>query len=419
MRRGLLCTSIAACLAFGGLGAASASADVVCAFDQPSHTVTVTVTGPARLGVKDGVFRAGDAIVTGYSGETGDFPQCGTATVHNTDTVVIDNYIPSVYLTLPTNLGPGFTDEPGDSDEIEMQLNFGLGSDGIELYPTRDEPGPKVIRLGTDGPTTLINVNADEGDGADPDIAMTKADQVAIFMGAEHGGTAADDVRADGSGGTGGSPLRANLTVEGGPGDDDFLGGSGQDYLAGGDGEDLLDGALATDSLYGGDGDDTLRLGDGGNTDRINGENGNDTIYGGDGDDMRMFGGPGDDLILGGPGRDRIEGNEGDDTLDTGPGDDRRIEGDAGDDLIRGGAGDDTAIRGGPGRDRIFGGPGDDVSIYGGARADVISGGRGNDSLFGQDGNDLVDGGLGGRDYCRGGIGHDRAKRCELTPGSG
>ncbi|MGH8568538.1 MAG: hypothetical protein ACREXU_11100 [Gammaproteobacteria bacterium] len=48
---------------------------------------------------------------------------------------------------------------------------------------------------------------------------------------------------------------------------------------------------------------------------------------------------------------------------------------------------------------------------------DVLKSGANNDQLFGQRGNDAMDGGLGSGDNCNGGGGTDTATRCEQPRG--
>lgn len=117
-----------------------------------------------------------------------------------------------------------------------------------------------------------------------------------------------------------------------------------------------------------------------------------------------------DDVLIGSTGENRLQGGDGND----------RIDGGAGDDQLFGGAGDDF-VTGGDGVDRFDGGPGIDTLSYAGApgtiiidlsvgltangafneRADFFEnaiGTAGNDSLFGSEGDNVLDGGTAGRD---------------------
>jgi Effector protein/RTX calcium-binding nonapeptide repeat (4 copies) len=111
-----------------------------------------------------------------------------------------------------------------------------------------------------------------------------------------------------------------------------------------------------------------------------------------------------------------IHGGEGRDFISVDPQvrNNLHLYGDAGNDRIEGGAGNDI-IYGGAGRDYIDGREGDDT-IFGEAGNDFLYGGRGNDVIEGSDGNDYLEGGKGndvlhgnaGNDVVSGGRGDDR-----------
>ncbi|MGB7274658.1 MAG: trypsin-like serine protease [Geitlerinemataceae cyanobacterium] len=103
--------------------------------------------------------------------------------------------------------------------------------------------------------------------------------------------------------------------------------------------------------------------------DRILGTNRNDLLFGNRGNDT-IFGLGGDDIALGGGDRDVISGGDGNDGLG----------GNTGSDIVNGEAGNDT----------IFGGQ-DDDTLTGGVGNDVLSGDLGNDLLTGGEGSDRFD----------------------------
>jgi Ca2+-binding RTX toxin-like protein len=105
----------------------------------------------------------------------------------------------------------------------------------------------------------------------------------------------------------------------------------------------------------------------------------------------RLLGGGGDDEIRGRSGVDRLGGGGGDDELDGG-GNGDVLNGDAGDDVLRGGSGNDSGAG--------FVRPGLAVAGRG------LFGDEGNDELDGGTGSDFLDGG-GGDDVVRGGSGID------------
>jgi len=105
----------------------------------------------------------------------------------------------------------------------------------------------------------------------------------------------------------------------------------------------------------------------------------------------------------------RISGGRGDDTISVSiPGNTRittLLFGNSGNDTINGGDGTDT-IYGGGGNDTINGGSGGDT-LHGGRGGDSLVGGRGHDALWGEAGADTLRGGA-GRDSLDGGAGQDR-----------
>lgn len=238
-----------------------------------------------------------------------------------------------------------------------------------------------------------------------------------------------------------------------------LFGKAGRDVLRGGAGDDILYGFGGDDSLLGGAGHDVLA-----------GHEGNDTLSGGTGDDY-LLGGLGTDVIDGGAGVDwaayedataavkvslaltgwQATGGAGSDKLtgienlygsafnDTliGNAGVNYLSGGAGDDRLEGGAGDDH-LEGGLGNDTIIGGDGWDVvsyddatqgvkvalgseiglewgtdhiieveDVYGSRFNDTLSGSIGDNYIAGQDGDDLLRGGLAGNDTLDGGNGDD------------
>jgi Ca2+-binding RTX toxin-like protein/Mg-chelatase subunit ChlD len=313
-------------------------------------------------------------------------------------------------------------------------------------------PGNDVL-LGAAGPDTFVagpgRDFANGGPGNDLFIGGSGNDSFRGWTGDDRafGGPGGD--KLDGDEG-------ADLLV-GQSGMDRLGGHEGDDRLIGGDGRDLIFGAEGSDVLSGGAGNDLLRGDPPGNPrvghgdDRISGGSGNDRITSGDGadtinaglgrDDVRSGGGP--DVIRTGntfpPGETRASLRRGRDRADAGPGNDVIVGGNGpdylvagwGEDRVLGGPGDDRIIGGAfrcgellPAKDRLFGQAGND-SIDGCADDDRIEGGPGNDALFGNGGGDTVAGGPGddrivgdrdgnliaaGRDLLFGNGGNDRIR---------
>jgi Ca2+-binding RTX toxin-like protein len=421
---------------------ATASADFAsCTYG--AGTVTATLDGITEdWSTDEGGLRVGAGGAIEADGRP-----CGAATRFNTDAIVIDGSPAYEHATLDLGGGafaPGATNEPGDSDEIEITADL----DGGYLI-VHGTPGADAITVGhrasDDGPayTTQLNLNAAETTGVDVDVTM--AEPVLEV----HGGAGGDTITDGGGAGAGlphdyvhllGGAGNDDIAVGGlgahpGPGDDTIRLESAQAYVhydeAGGPvtvrlpgGTDPgLDGDGGTDTyvgvphtVYGSPHGDTM-VGTDAN-DRFSGLDGGDHLAGGDGDD-ELDGDAGSDEVDGDDGADFLKGEGGDDTLDGGPGDDW-LDGENGDDHLVGGDGDDgfdqryadiTWIPGGgsrAGADVVEGGEGFDHATYdasGGGRSQGLHlslDGVANDGYAGEGDNVLADveglTGGGGRD---------------------
>jgi Ca2+-binding RTX toxin-like protein len=229
----------------------------------------------------------------------------------------------------------------------------------------------------------------------------------------------------------------ANVTIDGGAGDDlivvhqgenRLLGGDGNDVLYLGTGNDFAAGGAGHDAIYGGGGANLIYTGYG--RDSIYGGSGADTVYGAGGGNLVLghdghdwlYASAGGDFLAGGAGNDVIYGGAGNDTIYLGMGNDF-TGGGAGNDVIYGGAGANV-IYTGLGNDTVYGGSGADAivgsgtgtnillgndgndTVYAGNSGDFVAGGAGNDVLLGGDGNDVIYLGA-GNDFAGGGAGND------------
>ncbi|WP_374568621.1 calcium-binding protein [Ideonella sp.] len=181
--------------------------------------------------------------------------------------------------------------------------------------------------------------------------------------------------------------------ISGNQGSNQLQGAEGRDTIYGGRGNDSLDGGAGADLMVGGEGDDTFNVDDPGDvTVELQG-GGNDTVYatvtwtlaphienltlGYAYTQIDGYGNALDNLIAGGPTVNLIDGGAGNDTI-TGTND---LSPYVADTLI-GGAGDDSITGGGLlGNDLVYGGTGNDT----------LTGS--NASLYGEDGNDYLQGG--------------------------
>jgi Ca2+-binding RTX toxin-like protein len=312
-----------------------AAAYMPCTYDAVTRTVSAVATPEPAPDADNAIYRAATGeILTNTAGNAA--TSCGAATVDNTDTILVTDGSPTGDSgvgspTIATDLAPGFTDEPGTSDEIEITVDLGAGSDGIFLFPgdrtapTPDDSTPQWVTLGSPAPGTgSINLYAGENGGADTDIALAGVEVVSMFLARDIGDAAgnSDLVVADGSGGAGGVPFAARLNVDAGPGSDVVIGGSGNDDLEGGGTADQLEGGAGIDELDGGGGGDELNAGPGDDS-YVIGAQGNDLLRGGSGSDRRLLAGPNDDAIFGNGGADKLFGENGNDELTGGSGRDR------------------------------------------------------------------------------------------------
>ena len=305
------------------LNGGPAAADGLCTYDAGTKTVTLSTTGPGyqlRVTVAGEIWQANSP--------------CGSATVTNTDTIVINaskgDYSRSgvsIELRAPGTFAPGFTNEAGSSDEIEFVVNYLQPNfKGNYLFLRYSGPwGSTTDRVSVVLGGNQINLNANESDGvsdgvdADVTINGMSAGRVTITSGLHQSSGVDNFVGARGGSGTPSTPFIRPITALGGPGTDLFVGGPRLDRFWGYSGVDVL---------LGGDGNDEIRGGYG--ADHLDGEGGRDQV----------FGGPGNDTARGGAGADNLSGGRDRDEL----------YGQAGDDFCNGGKGHDRC-RGGPGRD--------------------------------------------------------------------
>jgi Ca2+-binding RTX toxin-like protein len=161
----------------------------------------------------------------------------------------------------------------------------------------------------------------------------------------------------------------------GGDGNDRFLNSLPGGLLQGNQGNDTLE-ASGPSTIYGGQGDDFIEAVSSGSHDNFfQGNKGADQIVGSDVRDT-ILGGQGDDRLVGSGGIDFLNGNLGDDRID-GSG---QMFGEDGNDIIDGGTVGANSIFGGAGDDLLRGDGGVDTNGATGA-TNVISGDDGDDFI--------------------------------------
>ena len=343
--RVLLAALVAACALLAAGRVASADAAISC---DLSTGGALTIQASAAVDSPT-IFRLGDNIIvrTSWSGPS---VTCSgsPATVHNTHVIAYtDNSGGETYFAIDLRGGPfspGQVDEPGNTDEIDIQADLGSG-DGDRLYIWESDTN-NVVRMGQTAVGAGVNLNAGDesapGATADSDVDVRGAEMAVYYGGGRSdrmlagGGpefTGPFPVRIDANGG------RGNDELVGGAGPDDFLDGPGNDIVRGGAdndviseyppaGDDTFDGGSGSDHVAWAEFADAMRVdlrlagrqdtGAGGrdvvtNIENASTSDGNDVLIGTDGpNNLRT--GDGNDVIAGLGGTDRIEGDTGDDT---------------------------------------------------------------------------------------------------------
>ena len=429
-----------------------ARAVVICAYDSVKHVIEVD--GDEGITIS----RAGAVIhVNGLPCTDG--PTSGTVT--NTDLIKVDLQGANTRIELEQGpLAPGFTNEPGASDEIEISLATGpmgvvgqLGSDHIVAGPeginlNAAESGDDVDVAGI---SRIIHIDGNDGN----DVISARGGSGTgreVPMGIGFNGGAGNDTllasrtRAlidDGSFGNAMDGNSGNDQIEAGPYDDILSGGNDDDVLVargkpgdshdGGSGTDTVSftsapgpvevnlnlgtfngvfsilqienvtGSRFADDLVGDFDVNVLRGGDG--ADRLNGGGGVDQGFGGAGNDFfatHMLG----ETVDGGSGSDSVDIQDSVNTVNltagtaTGPGGTDTLTS-----IENATAEGASSLIGteGPNALTLTHGEG---NVLGRGGNDVLVGGPDGETLSGEGGNDVLMGGSGGGTM-NGGPGND------------
>jgi Ca2+-binding RTX toxin-like protein len=391
------------------LSGGTANAAVSCSYDG-THAVGVLMTG-----IDDSAF-----IRVGFGGAIQvNNVACGTATVDNTNEIVVTGSSGAQGFTIDES-GGHFVHSSGPGElELKFSVKLSTGTDSVIVF---GGAGDDVVRIGSGG----INLDGD----SDVDVTFGSVDNVSIadFF----GGT--NTFTANGGSGTGNAWLNPT-SITGGSGNDTITGGDGGDSLNGLGGNDTINGRTGTDFIHGGDENDVIDGGE--DSDSIVPDSGNDTVDGGPGADSFFASDfpDGNDSISGGDDNDSasysIRGSAGVVVSINGVANDGRagietdnvmldvesltgsqgpdtLTGSAASNFLDGGSGSDT-LNGGAGQDTLFGGFADAGvdTLNGDAGNDNLSGGSGADQLNGDDGDDTLDGGP-HNDTEKGGRGQDQ-----------
>jgi hypothetical protein len=327
----------------GGIDAAQA--DVTCSFSA-GGALTIQSGDPVDSAT---IVRSGNDIVV----KDNHTPvSCGgQPTVFNTHVIAhSDNSGGESFFTVDLRGGPftpGQVNEPGNSDEIDIQALMGAGPDRLYIW---GGPADDSWRLGQTANGVGVNLNADQeaapGETPNVDVDLRDAEMAVLLSGPGN-----DRVVANGGPEFSGPlPFRADINAD--EGDDLVLAGSASGFITAGPGRDEVHGGAGSDwmSEYGPTGDDDV----------YDGGPGRDEISWGEFDasvraDLRMTG----RQDTGAAGRDQLSsiedaavfetyadavliGTDGDNELHTGDGNDL-IAGLGGADRIRSIGGNDTA----------------------------------------------------------------------------
>jgi RTX calcium-binding nonapeptide repeat (4 copies) len=347
--------AVCALLAAGG-NAPTADAAVTCQFSGGALTIQSSAVLDDAW-----IVRSGDNIVVRKSLQTP--VNCGVqATVYNTHVIAHqDNSGGDTAFEIDLRGGPfspGQVDEPGNTDEIDIQALMGAGSDD-RLYIWGSQ-GEDFWRLGqtTKGLGVNLNAGLESALGATPDVDVDLRD---AEMGVLMSGAGNDHVLASGGPEFTG-PFPGRVDVNGEEGNDQIAGGTGPDNITDGPGDDDVSG--------GADKDQIIEWGPTAGNDQFDGGPGTDFLgYGDFTAPMRIDLRTSARQDTGAGGRDVITGFE---NVTTGDGNDVLI-GTDGDNWLSAGSGDDL-ILGLGGSDRMYAGPGNDTASYATPAAGVSQG---------------------------------------------
>lgn len=230
--------------------------------DDSSGTLTLDNLGVAILYNDDGPPAAAEP--------------CETATVSNTNKIVVEDVSDGGSSGIILDLLNG----PFADGGAEIPIEIDLGSGPLDTFAVLGSTGADFWTFGSEG------ANLQQDSAAEIEFVR----QPDLGLGSLRGGN--DRACANGGRGT---EITSQLTWL-------FSGGADDDRLCGGFVTDQLLGETGSDVLRGNGGIDTLKGGKDG--DRLFGNASNDVLYGNEGSD-ELNGGPGSDVCKGGAGNDQ------------------------------------------------------------------------------------------------------------------
>jgi len=245
-----------------------AAGSLTCDYNPSNHRVTVTMTGD--YGTRIQRTRLGRITVAGS--------WCDGARVNNTDLIDVTGDGGNQTLNLSILRGgftPGWTNEPGNFDEIEFSVAFAGGFDRLVVEGTDDRDDIELGRLPTPfGTFGIINLNGAEFAQSimDADVLLSGVNELGVF-----GYLGPDSIDANAYYSSFDKSLHLPVHIFGGKGNDHLTGGEandriyaglGNDWVSGWDGDDLndvRDGVLGNDEAHDGYGDNTCLFDQGDN----------------------------------------------------------------------------------------------------------------------------------------------------------
>jgi Ca2+-binding RTX toxin-like protein len=337
-------------------GVDAADADVTCSFSAGG---ALTIQSGQAIDSAT-IVRSGNDIVV-KDNHTPVSCGGGQPTVLNTHVIAhADNSGGESYFTIDLRGGPftpGQVNEPGNSDEIDIQAFMGAGPDRLYIWGS---PGDDSWRLGRTANGVGVNLNAAQeaapGETPNVDVDLRDAEMAVLLSGSGN-----DRIVANGGPELSGPlPFRADINAD--EGDDLVFAGSASGFITAGPGRD---------EVHGGEGSDWM------------------SEYGPTGDD---------DVYDGGPGRDEISWGEFDASVRA----DLRLSG--------------RQDTGAAGRDQLS--SIEDATVFETYADAVLIGTDGDNELRTGDGNDLI-AGLGGADRMQGADGNDTVSYATPPAGVG
>jgi hypothetical protein len=238
----------------------AAAPAVTCDYTASNHRVKATISGGGPITLsRDSRSRI----------KFNDIWCDNAATVYNTDQINVFGGDSDQIVTVNTKKNggfqPGFTNESGSSDEVEISISLGNGNaDGVNLQG--DGSSLHYVAGRSSGSFALlgrVNFNANEATGVDADITLIVGIEQLVMV----GGGGGDTFSGAGGYGTGESYIGYMR----------MFGNDGPDVLTGGAAHDWIYAGAGIDTIKGGAGPDYLDSKDGTGGEQVSGGGGNDT----------------------------------------------------------------------------------------------------------------------------------------------